>query len=156
MKATVWFIAEPMRSMQHLMQMADRKYLNTLQWCHNGHDNISNHQPHECLLSLLIRYRSKKTSKLHVTGPLCGEFTGLHCFHLMTSSWQWWYKFIWNHKGQPKRGTTKWVLAKKQPVSLTIKDILLSYFTMCGDLGLLFLNLSKNLTGIFATLLLLL
>ena len=33
----------------------------------------------------------------------------------------------------------KWVLAKKLPVSLTMKDILLSCFTMCGDLGPLFL-----------------
>ena len=45
------------------------------------------------------RRRSKKTSKLRVTGLLCGEFTGDRwiprtigqlrgkCFHLMTSSW---------------------------------------------------------------------
>ena len=52
----------------------------TLQWRHNGHDSISNHQPYECLLSRLIRQRSKKTSKLHVTGlcagnsPEAGEF----------------------------------------------------------------------------------
>ena len=24
----------------------------TLQWCHNGRDGISNHQPHDCLLNL--------------------------------------------------------------------------------------------------------
>ena len=33
-------------------------------------DSIWNHQPHNCLLSRLFRGRSKKTSKLHVTG-LC-------------------------------------------------------------------------------------
>ena len=51
-----------------------------LQWRHNGHDGLSNHQPHDCLLNHLLRLRSKKTSKLHVTGlyagnsPVTGEF----------------------------------------------------------------------------------
>ena len=43
-----------------------------LQWRHNGHDSVSNHQPHDCLLNRLFRRRSKKTSKLRVTG-LCVE-----------------------------------------------------------------------------------
>ena len=42
----------------------------TLLWRHNGDDSISNHQPHRCLLNRLFRRRSKKTSKLRVTG-LC-------------------------------------------------------------------------------------
>ena len=41
-----------------------------LQWCQNECDGISNHHPHDCLLKLLFKRRSKKTSKLHVTG-LC-------------------------------------------------------------------------------------
>ena len=54
--------------------------LYALQWCHNEHDGISNHQPHDCLLNRLFRHRSKKTSKLRVTGlcdrnsPVTGEF----------------------------------------------------------------------------------
>ena len=40
-------------------------------WCYNDHDGVSNHQPHSCLLNRLMRRRSKKTSKLRVTG-LCG------------------------------------------------------------------------------------
>ena len=43
----------------------------TLQWRHNDHDGASNHQPHGCLLHGSFRRRSKKTSKLRVTG-LCG------------------------------------------------------------------------------------
>ena len=39
-------------------------------------DNVSNHQPHQCLLNRLFGHRSKKTSKPRVTGPLWGEFTG--------------------------------------------------------------------------------
>ena len=51
-----------------------------LQWCHNGCDSVSNHQPHECLLNRLFRRRSKKPSKLRITGlcagnsPETGEF----------------------------------------------------------------------------------
>ena len=52
----------------------------SLRWRHNGRDCISNHQPHHCLLNRLFRPRSKKTSKLSVTGlcegnsPGTGEF----------------------------------------------------------------------------------
>ena len=52
----------------------------TLQWRHNGCDGVSNHQPHDCLINRLFRRRSKKTSKLRVTGlcvgnsPVTGEF----------------------------------------------------------------------------------
>ena len=51
-----------------------------LQWRHNEFDCVSNHQPHDCLLNRLFRRRSKKTSKLRVTGlcvgisPVTGEF----------------------------------------------------------------------------------
>ena len=43
-----------------------------LQWRHNDHDGVSNHQPDHCLLNCLFGRRSKKTSKLRVTG-LCVE-----------------------------------------------------------------------------------
>ena len=45
----------------------------TLQWRHNGCDGVSNHQPHVCLLNRLFRCRSKKTSKLRVTGLCVGN-----------------------------------------------------------------------------------
>ena len=57
-----------------------KRYIHTLQWRHNGRDGISNHQPHHCLLNRLFRHRSKKTSKVRVTGlcagnsPVTGEF----------------------------------------------------------------------------------
>ena len=59
---------------------ADALTPNALQWCHNERYGIPDHQPHECLLNLLFRRRSKKTSKLGVTGlcagnsPVTGEF----------------------------------------------------------------------------------
>ena len=61
-------------------ERGDSSWTSTLQWRHNGHDNVSNHQPHGCLLKRLFRRRSKKTSKLRVTGlcagnpPVTGEF----------------------------------------------------------------------------------
>ena len=47
-----------------------------LQWRHNGLDCVSNHQPHDCLLNRLFRRRSKKTSKLRVTGLCAGNSPG--------------------------------------------------------------------------------
>ena len=55
-------------------------YLSTLQWRHNRRDGVSNHQPRDCLLNRLFGRKSKKTSKLRVTGfcegnsPVTGEF----------------------------------------------------------------------------------
>ena len=52
----------------------------SLQWHHNERDGVSNNQPHDCLLNLLFKRRSKKTSKFRVTGlcegnsPVTGEF----------------------------------------------------------------------------------
>ena len=45
----------------------------TLLWPHNGRDCVSNHQPHDCLLNRLFRRRSKKTSRLRVTGLCAGN-----------------------------------------------------------------------------------
>ena len=47
-----------------------------LHWPLNERDGVSYHQPHDCLLNRLFRRRSKKTSKLHVTGLCVREFTG--------------------------------------------------------------------------------
>ena len=47
-----------------------------LHWRHNGRDGVSNHQPHGCLLNRLFRRRSKKTTKLRVTGLCAGNWPG--------------------------------------------------------------------------------
>ena len=52
----------------------------SLQWRHNEHNGVSDHQPHDCLFNRLFSRRSKKTSKLRVTdlcvgnSPVTGEF----------------------------------------------------------------------------------
>ena len=48
----------------------------TLRWRHDGHDSVSNHQPHDCLFNCLFRRRWKKTSKLRVTGLCTGNSPG--------------------------------------------------------------------------------
>ena len=51
-----------------------------LQWRHNGHDGVSNHQSRDCLLNRLFKAQIKKTWKLRVTdlfernSPVTGEF----------------------------------------------------------------------------------
>ena len=45
----------------------------TLRWRHNGRDSVSNHQPHNCLLNRLFGCRSKKISKLRVTGHTASQ-----------------------------------------------------------------------------------
>ena len=69
----------------------------TSQWRHNGHCGVSNHRRLHCLLNCWFRRRSKKTSKLHVTGvcvgnsPVTGEFPAQKASDAenvsMTSSW---------------------------------------------------------------------
>ena len=50
--------------------------VSTLLWRHNDHDCGSNYQPHGCLLNRLFRRKSKKTSKLRVTGLCVGNSPG--------------------------------------------------------------------------------
>ena len=58
----------------------------TLWWRHNKRDCISNHQPYDCLLNRLFRRRSKKTSKLRVTGLCAGNSPGTGEFPAQTAS----------------------------------------------------------------------
>ena len=74
-----------------------------LQWRHNGHDSVSNHQPHDCLLNRLFRHRSKKTSKLRVTGicagnsPGTGEFPAQMASNAENGSIWWRHHVIGTH-----------------------------------------------------------
>ena len=87
-----------MKLAYYIMQTAETRTNNgSLHWRHNDHDDVSNHQPHGCLLNRLFGRRSKKTSQLRVTGLCAGNsprpVNSPHkgsvtrkCFHLMTSS----------------------------------------------------------------------
>ena len=56
--------------------MVTRFSVSSLRWRHNDYDGVSNHQLHGCLLNRLFRRRSKKTSKLRVTGLCVGNSPG--------------------------------------------------------------------------------
>ena len=50
----------------------NHKNMPSLQWRHSERDGLSNHRPIDSFLNRLFRHRSKKTSKLRVTG-LCEQ-----------------------------------------------------------------------------------
>ena len=72
-----------------------------LRWRHNGRDRVSNHQPHYCLLNRLFKRRSKKTSKLRVTGhcvrnsPGTGEFPAQMASNAENVSIWWRHRGLW-------------------------------------------------------------
>ena len=95
----VWFhhsipMTHHQESRQHTFRFVQHKHVLdvfSLQWRHNDHDGVWIHQPHGCLLNRSFGRRSKRTSKLRVTGLCAGDSPGpvnshTKCFHLMTSS----------------------------------------------------------------------
>ena len=85
--------------------MIGARYPCPSQWRHNERDGVSNHQPHDCLLNCLFRRRSKKTSKLRVTGlcagnsPVTGEFPAQRASNTENVS------IWWRHHGPGMHGT---------------------------------------------------
>ena len=81
-----------------------------LQWRHNERDGVSNHQPHDCLLSCLFRRGSKKTSKICVTGlcagnsPMTGEFPTQRTSNAENVS-IWWrhHGMMWRQRSQNQK-----------------------------------------------------
>ena len=73
----------------------------SLQWHHNDHDGVLNHQPYNCLLNCLFRCRSKKTSKLWVTclcagnWPVTGEFPTQRASNAENVSIWWRHHDVW-------------------------------------------------------------
>ena len=72
---------------------------NALQWHHNERDDVSNHQPHDCLPNRLFRYRSKNTSKLRVTGLCEGNSPGTGEFPAQKASNAENVSIWWRHHG---------------------------------------------------------
>ena len=74
----------------------------TLQRRHNERDGVSNHQLYDCVLKHLFRRRSKKTSKLCVTGlcegnsPVTGEFPTQRANNVENVSIQWRHHIVYS------------------------------------------------------------
>ena len=75
------------------------KSRNALRWRHNDHAGVSNHQPHGCLLNRLFRRKSKKTSKLRVTGLCAGNSPGTGEFPAQMASYAENVSIWWRHHG---------------------------------------------------------
>ena len=68
-----------------------------LRWRHNHHAGVSNHQPHGCLFNRLFRRKSKKTSKLRVTGLCAGNSPGTGEFPAQMASYAENVSIWWRH-----------------------------------------------------------
>ena len=69
----------------------------SLRWRHNDHAGVSNHKPHGCLLYRLFRRKSKKTSKLRVTGLCMGNSPGTGEFPAQMASYAENVSIWWRH-----------------------------------------------------------
>ena len=115
----------------HNNMSSKEKILFLLQWRHNEHDGISNHQPHDCLLKRLFRHRSRKTSKLRATG-LCvrnsqgtGEFPAQKASNVENVS-IWWCHLIAPLPMISSRNMSKLNLHQTMPMCNNVK--LCTYF----------------------------
>ena len=79
-------------SFNHVASACEQGVGLTLQWRHNERNGVSNHRRFDCLLNRLFRRRSKKTSKLRVTGLCEGNSpvtSDRHCLERYTSTRLW-------------------------------------------------------------------
>ena len=73
---TVIFLDKAQVSWLHSLNGPKLHSDHALWWCHNGHNGISNHQPHDCLLNIFIQMQIKENIKSPHHWPLSGELTG--------------------------------------------------------------------------------
>ena len=113
---------------------------------HYGRDGVSNHQPHDCLLNGSFSRRSKKTSKLHVTGlcagnsPVTGEFPAQKLSNAENVS-IWWRHHVKRKKPELWGRWTSlshlvpYLVSLMEPSASTIIDLSLrlSIYTSCVD-----------------------
>ena len=93
----------------------------SLRWRHNGRDDVSNHQPHDCLLNRLFRHRWKKTSKLRVTGLCAGNSAGTGEFPTQKASYAENVSIWWRHHVTILPVTSQWLLGPLTGILLVKK-----------------------------------
>ena len=89
-----------------------------LRWRHNELDGVSDHQPHDCLLNRLFGRRSKRTSKLRVTGLCAGNSPGTGEFSAQMASNAENVSIWWRHHAS--------YLIEKKSELLVISDVMVS------------------------------
>ena len=109
--------------------------LRPLQWRHNGHDSVSNHQPYDCLLNRSFRRRSKKTPKLRVTGlcavnsPGTGEFPAQMVNNAENDS------IWWRHHASSHQPLYHWLCMMNGPLFYREEFMLHVRFYRCKMIG---------------------
>ena len=110
----------------------------TLQWRHNEHNGVSNHQPHDCLLSRIFRRRSKKRLKLRVTGlcegnsPVTGEFPTQRASYA-ENVFIWWRHHNITHFVSPQCLNRLSVSRTYQHLSTDLTKLTPSVILFCGN-----------------------
>ena len=93
-----------------------------LRWRHNGRDSVSYHQPHDCLFNRLLRRRSKKKSKLRVTGLCVGNSPGTGEFPAQMTSNAENVSIWWRHHAFTKGNGGSWKVEQCR-LNLTCREI---------------------------------
>ena len=104
-----------------------------LGWRHNERDGVSNHQPHDCLLNRLFGRRSKKTSKLRVTGLCAGNSPGTGEFPAQMASNAENVSIWWRHHG--KRATWCALLVFRKKIDIFVLELHCIYEIKYHQLG---------------------
>ena len=94
---TAWQTGRCTASFTRIPSSAEKE--RALRWRHNEGDSVSTHQPYYCLLSRLFERRSKKTSKLCVTGLCAGNSPGTDEVPAQMSSNAENVSICWRHHG---------------------------------------------------------
>ena len=94
-----WYPLHTERWIHQQDPLHTRHCIVSLQWRHDDHDSVSNHQPRGCLLNRLFRRRSKKTSKLRVTGLCAGNSPGTGELPAQMASYAENVSIWWRHHG---------------------------------------------------------
>ena len=82
------------------MHSGSTRWNKSLQWHHNDCDGVSNHQRLDYLLNRLFRHRSKKTSKLRITGICEGTPPVIGGYPSQTNSNTENVSIWWRHYGR--------------------------------------------------------
>ena len=113
--------------------------LHSLQWRHNGHHGLSNHRRLDCLLNSLCRRRSKKTSKLRVTGLNKCHFDE---FFFTDCTWKIYdiYALISGAEYTETKRTTTFIVAMSTPIPESINIKFFMYTLQCHDKNCAFMS----------------
>ena len=104
---------------QHDTSVKERISSSPLQWRHNGHDSVSNHQPLDCLLSRLFRRRSKNISKFRVSNYCAGNSLETGEFPAQMASYAENVSIWWRHNAYGIRHPAQQRIEYGQEGSLT-------------------------------------